>query len=121
MVEGWSATAEGNLGAVLSRGRSVKTMVLEQDAPQVVDVLLASVNSFLPLTSSVDKSAQTLVKGRVGHCATLNAFGDVVVTGGAQKEVEPGCLGSTPEGSGTGTMWYYGHICEVPVVVSFSL
>lgn len=82
VIEGWSASQNGALGTLLSRGRSAPVSVDEGDKRVAVKVLMAPVNTFLGITSSLDSTPQSLTHGRVGHTVTKTARGEVVVAGG---------------------------------------
>jgi len=80
VVEGW-ADAGGQPGFVISRGRALPLEVRPGSEPAELDVLMARVNSFLPLISTNTKAAQLLAQGRVAHAVALTAR-EVVVLGG---------------------------------------
>ncbi|MCC6622666.1 MAG: hypothetical protein IT385_15495 [Deltaproteobacteria bacterium] len=80
VVEGW-ADAGGQPGFVISRGRATPLEVRSGAEPQDLDVLMARVNSFLPLISSASKNPQQLAQGRVAH-AVAHTAAEIVVMGG---------------------------------------
>ncbi|MGM0577440.1 MAG: hypothetical protein ACQEXJ_17075 [Myxococcota bacterium] len=84
VAEAWAGTPQGELSHVVSRGRSVSTQVSSSVLqPRQLPLLLARVNSFLPLTDAVDSQAQSLEQGRVGHTTTRTPSGEVLIAGGA--------------------------------------
>ncbi len=86
VVEGWSATADGELGFLVSRGRSAPVTVNQGDKSTDVNVLIAPVNQFHSMTSFLDGNTQALAQGRVGHTVTKTARGEVLVIGGGTIE-----------------------------------
>jgi hypothetical protein len=82
VVEGWSSTPEGDLGFLISRGRSAPVNVSEGGDSVDLNVFMAPVNSFHPMTSLLDGNLQTLAQGRVGHTVTKTVRGEVLVVGG---------------------------------------
>lgn len=83
-VEGWSATEEGELEQVLSRGRSLIIDVKPSSVGEVLSVLFARVNAFISLVSSSTGEAQRLSEGRVGHTVVPSSSGKILVSGGFQ-------------------------------------
>lgn len=82
VVEGWSANASGQPGALVSRGRSFPTEVRAGAVATTLQVLFARVNQFLTLVSVGDRAPQRLTEGRLGLTATATAAGEVVFAGG---------------------------------------
>jgi hypothetical protein len=82
VVEGWSESATGDLGTLLSRGRSAPVDVSQGDSVVDLEVLVAPVNTFIPLTSKLDSTPQSLAQGRVGHTVTKTPRGEIVIVGG---------------------------------------
>ena len=82
IVEGWSSTADGQLGFLLSRGRSAPVTVNAGDSSSDLTVLMAPVNQFHSMTSFLDGNTQSLAEGRVGHTVTKTDRGEVLVIGG---------------------------------------
>lgn len=93
IVEGWSLAPTGAVGALVSRGQSVRVTVGEGQPPQALAVLFARVNTFLPLTGATSLDTQVLLEGRVGQTVTKTDKGEVVIMGGATL-------------AGTGKAWW---------------
>ncbi len=81
-IEGWTKSATDEPGQLISRGRSEPVEVKEGADAQLLRVLMAQVNTFLPLTDLTTQTAQGLVQGRVGHAVTPTETGEVVISGG---------------------------------------
>lgn len=83
VIEGWAGDGMGNPDHRISHGRTVPAPV-RADGEDARDrfVLMARRNSFLPLTSVGDRTAQALTDGRVGHTVTSTSTSRVLVAGG---------------------------------------
>ena len=82
VVEGWSSTADGQLGTLVSRGRSAPVTVNTGSSSTDLNVLMAPVNQFVGMTSFLDGNVQSLAQGRVGHTMTKTTRGEILIAGG---------------------------------------
>ena len=87
VVEGWSATADGQLGFLVSRGRSAPVTVNQGDKSTDVNVLIAPVNQFHSMTSFLDGNTQASCT-RTGQSHGEDRAGEVLVIGGGTIEAE---------------------------------
>lgn len=81
VVEGLAQVGDSSF-ATVSRGASISTRVdTKASAPASLSILLARINSFLPLTNA-SGAQQPLTKGRVGHSVSYTPRHEVVIAGG---------------------------------------
>ncbi|MFT7579107.1 MAG: hypothetical protein ACI9MR_000769 [Myxococcota bacterium] len=99
-IEGWAANSAGQPVNLISRGRSRPAAIPEGGSGVMFDVLMARVNSFVPLVSADTLAEQRMVESRVGLAATQNAVGEIVVSGGGTV-------------STAGSMWWAGGFDRV--------
>lgn len=86
IIEGWTAGADGNPAALVSRGASVRANVTEGKSEQTLPVLVSRINDLSPLTDSINRTVQQLQNGRLGHTVTKTPGGSIVIAGGGRME-----------------------------------